>query len=148
MIREFKKNGNRIFEIPNRCFSKREKRKDDSASFNVPTLWRKRAILQDPSHLTRSLRLNSIFVRFHPRFRTEASRRALRWKRVADSNRGGRRGEIKGEGSSSLVERVLWENIINPLWRLSLSLSHNKLSFIYKPARGKLNKMIIWYIWY
>lgn len=66
MIREFKKKMAIVFLKPNRCFSKREKRKDDSASFNVPTLWRKRAILQDPSHLTRSLRLNSIHLRTIP----------------------------------------------------------------------------------
>lgn len=66
MIREFKKKMAIVFSKSNRCFSKREKRKDDSASFSVPTLWRKRAILQDPSHLTRSLRLNSIHLRTIP----------------------------------------------------------------------------------
>lgn len=142
-------------------------RKNNSASINTESpgtdfFERKsgRAVLEDPSHLTLSLRLNSIHLRTIPSAISNEGKGGGGGRvgiakgvttNVENTSRIRIEGDAREERSKAKVrllsgrESFVGKYHKSTLTALPLSLSflprfsHNKLSFIYKPARGKLN---------
>lgn len=119
-----------------------------------------RAVLEDPSHLTLSLRLNSIHLRTIPSAISNEGKGGGGGRvgiakgvttNVENTSRIRIEGDAREERSKAKVrllsgrESFVGKYHKSTLTALPLSLSllprfsHNKLSFIYKPARGKLN---------